>query len=75
MIAITNAEPGWYVEARDGLNVKATRVPVVLWVAVTDGRQGAGVVPFVLRDGVLVASPGGKVVDLREADSIRAQLR
>lgn len=75
MIAISNAEPGWFVEGRDGLDGKATRSPVVLWLAVTDGRQGAGIVPVVLRDGALVASPSGKLLDLRELATLRAELR
>lgn len=62
MIAMTNAERGWFVEARDGLEAEPKLAPVVLWLAVTDGRQGAGIVPVVLRDGSLVATPAGKLV-------------
>jgi hypothetical protein len=71
MIAISNAEHGWFVEARDGLDGKAKRSPVVLWLAVTDGRQGAGIVPVVLRDGALVASPSGKVMHERDGAQLR----
>lgn len=62
MIAMTNAERGWFVEARDGESADPKLVPVVLWLAVTDGRQGAGIVPVVMRDGALVATPAGKLV-------------
>lgn len=72
MIAIQNAEDGWFVESRDGLDGKAKRERVVLWVAVSDPRTGGvGVAPFVHRDGALVAAQSGKLMHARDGAQLR----